>query len=137
MKPKREFRDYLQDILDIMDKVGLFIEGMDFERFLTDDKTSFAVVRALEIIGEATKHIPSSVRRRHPQVPWMKMAGMRDHLIHGYFGIDLEIVWETATRFIPELRPQIEQVLGEKTEKEGGNQRSLDRDCEKGPEMPP
>jgi uncharacterized protein with HEPN domain len=97
MTPKREFRDYLQDILETMDKVGDFIEGISFEQFLEDDKTSFAVVRALEIIGEATKHIPSSARRRHPQIPWMKMAGMRDRLIHGYFGIDLEIVWETAT----------------------------------------
>lgn len=115
MSPPREFRDYLRDILDMMEKVGLFIEGMDFEQFLRDDKTSFAVVRALEIIGEATKHIPMSVRRRHPRITWTKMAGMRDKLIHGYLGVDMEIVWETATRYIPELRPLIEQALREET----------------------
>jgi uncharacterized protein with HEPN domain len=115
MTPPREFRDYLQDILETMDKVGCFIEGMNFKEFLTDDKTSFAVVRALEIIGEATKHIPASVRRRHPKVTWTSMAGMRDKLIHGYCGIDLEIVWKTATRFIPELRPLIAQVLTEES----------------------
>ena len=113
MKPEREFRDYLQDILETMDKVERFVEGMDFEQFLADDRTSFAVVRALEIIGEATKHIPASVRRRHPRVTWTKMAGMRDKLIHGYFGLDLEIVWETATRFVPEYRPLIAQALSE------------------------
>ena len=111
MKPKREFRDDLQDIFETMDKVRRFVAGMSFEQFVEDDKTSFAVVRALEIIGEATKHIPSSVRRKYPKVPWTRMAGMRDRLIHGYFGIDLEIVWETATRFIPELKPHIAHVL--------------------------
>ena len=92
--PPREFREYLQDILETMDKVGRFVEGMNFEQFLADDKTSFAVVRALEIIGEATKHIPASVRRRHARITWTGMAGMRDKLIHGYFGLDLEIVWK-------------------------------------------
>jgi uncharacterized protein with HEPN domain len=123
MTPKRQFRDYLQDILETMDKGGHFSESMSFEQFLGDDKMSFAVVRALEIIGEATKHIASSVRRRHSHLPWMRMAGMRDRLIHGYFGIDLEIVWETATRFIPELKPQIAQVLREETPKnaDGGH----------------
>jgi uncharacterized protein with HEPN domain len=113
MMPRRESRDYLQDILETMDKVERFIGGMTFEQFLADDRTSFAVVRALEIIGEATKHIPASVRRRHPKVTWTSMAGMRDKLIHGYFGVDLEIAWKTATRLIPELRPLIAQVLRE------------------------
>jgi uncharacterized protein with HEPN domain len=98
-----------------MDKVGRFVEGINFEQFPADDKTSFAVVRALEIIGEATKHIPASARRRHPRVTWTSMAGMRDKLIHGYFGVDLEIVWKTATRFIPELRPLIAQALREES----------------------
>jgi uncharacterized protein with HEPN domain len=115
MAPPREFRDYLQDILETTDKVERFVEGMNFKEFLTDDKTSFAVVRALEIIGEPTKHIPGSVRRRHPKVTGTSMAGMRDKLIHGYFGVDLEIVWKTATRFIPELRPLIAQVLREES----------------------
>ena len=72
-----------------MDKVERFVEGMNFE------------------------HISASVRRRHPKITWTKMAEMRDKLIHGYFGLDLEIVWETATRFVPEHRPLIAQVLRE------------------------
>lgn len=111
MKPKREFGDDLQDIFETMAKMRRFVEDMSFEQVVEDDKTSFAVVRALEIIGEATKHIPSSVRRKYPKVPWTRMAGMRDRLIHGYLGSDLEIVWETATRLIPELKPQIAHVL--------------------------
>jgi uncharacterized protein with HEPN domain len=74
MKPQREFRDYLQDILETMDKIERFVEGMNFEQFLADDKTSFAVVRALEIIGEATKHIPcqfgADIRRLPGQRWW-------------------------------------------------------------------
>lgn len=111
MRAKRDVVDYLQDILDAMDKVEQFVSGMDLETFSGDVKTHFAVFRALEIVGEATKYVPPAVRRRHPAIPWKRMAGMRDRLIHGYFGVDFEIVWETAMRLVPELRPQIVAVL--------------------------
>ena len=111
MKAKRDVVDYLQDILDTMERVDQFVAGMDLAAFSQDARTHFAVFRALEIIGEAAKHVSPAVRRRHPAIPWKKMAGMRDRLIHGYFGVDLEIVWETAIRLVPELKPRIAAVL--------------------------
>ena len=95
MKPKREFLDYLRDIQEALEKLEKFTRGMNFEAFAKDDKTSFAVIRALEIIGEAARKIPKSVRSRYPDIPWQDMAGMRDKLIHDYFGVDLRVVWKT------------------------------------------
>ena len=96
MKRERDFLDYLADILDVMDKVGRFTEGMSFEEFSADERTTFAVVRALEIIGEATKNIPLRIRKIYPEVPWKQMAGMRDKIIHEYFGVRLQVVWDTS-----------------------------------------
>jgi uncharacterized protein with HEPN domain len=83
------------------------------KKFVTDRKTISTVVRELEIAGEATKQIPASVRRKYPDIPWSDMAGMRDKLIHFYFGVDMEIVWKTVNARIPELEPLIENVLKE------------------------
>jgi uncharacterized protein with HEPN domain len=117
MKTPRAHLDYLRDIVEMMNKVERFTHGIDFDAFIQDDKTYLAVVQALEIIGEAVKHISAALRKRHPQVPWKRMAGMRDKLIHAYFGTDAKIVWETATGLIPALKPQIVQVLDAESQK--------------------
>ncbi len=96
MKAKREYVDYVRDILDATKKAQLFVAGIDFEAFQTNDEKVFAVTRALEIIGEASKKIPASVRKRYPEVPWAAMAGMRDKLAHDYFGVNLRRLWETV-----------------------------------------
>lgn len=111
MKKPCGYLDYLRDMIQMMDKIAAFIQGLEFKAFAADDKTYLAVVRAIEVIGEAAKNIPSTVTRRYPNVPWKKMAGMRDRLIHAYFGTDAKIVWETASNLIPALKPQIVRVL--------------------------
>jgi uncharacterized protein with HEPN domain len=88
---------------------------MDLEAFEADDKTASAVMRKFEIIGEATKGIYEETRQSHPKVPWKEMAGMRDRLIHFCFGIDYELVWRTIKQRLPEVKPQIEDILQETT----------------------
>jgi len=107
----RDYRLYLEDILHAMESAEAFVEGMDFDDFQADDKTASAVVRKLEIIGEAAKQIPGDLRQRHPQMRWGEMAGMRDRLIHAYFGVDYRLVWQTIKERIPQVKPLIEQVL--------------------------
>ncbi len=102
---------YLRDILQNMRDAEEFIEGISYERFVEDKKTFNAVVRAIEVIGEAVKHVPDSVRSRYPAIPWKEMAGMRDKVVHFYFGVDREAVWLVVTARIPTLKPLIEQSL--------------------------
>ena len=107
MTAPRNYTDYLTDIISAMQKIGEFIADMTLDQFVMDDKTLFAVIRALEVIGEATKQVPAEIANRYPEVPWKRMAGMRDRLIHGYFGVDPEIVWETASMLIPTILPDV------------------------------
>ena len=108
---KRDFLDYVEDIVDAMRSALTFVEGMTFRQFQRDQKTAFAAVRALEIIGEAVKKIPGPVRDRYPEIPWKDMAGMRDKLIHEYFGVNLRTLWDTIKKEIPKLKPLFERIL--------------------------
>ncbi|MEM3407294.1 MAG: DUF86 domain-containing protein [Nitrososphaerota archaeon] len=108
---KREIKDYIIDIIDSMNKAIKFIEGMSYEQFIQDDKTVFAVVRALEIIGEAIKKIPEEIRTRYPEIPWKGMARMRNKVIHEYFGVNLKYIWATVKERIPEIKPMFEKIL--------------------------
>ncbi len=115
MTTGRSALDYLDDILDAVSKAEEFVLGMDYDAFAGDAKTHFAVVRCLEIIGEAAKNIPSVVRSRYPNIPWREMAGIRDKLSHAYFGVDLRTVWKTIQQDLPELRSQILKISQEIT----------------------
>jgi uncharacterized protein with HEPN domain len=106
---RREIGDYVKDIVNAMDKALAFIENMSYEEFVRDDKTAFAVIRAIEIIGEAVKRIPEEVRRKYPDIPWRGMAGMRNKVIHEYTGVDLKVV--TVKERIPEVKPPFEKML--------------------------
>jgi uncharacterized protein with HEPN domain len=112
-KGKREMLDYLQDILDAIESVESFVADMDYDTFEADEKTNFAAVRALEIVGEASKKIPPDIRREYPDVPWREMAGMRDKLSHDYFGVNLQRVFETVRRDLPPLRASIKKIVDE------------------------
>ena len=107
----RNYILYLTDILECLDAIESFVEGMSFEDFKQDDKTSSAVIRKFEIIGEATKQVPESIKQKYSAIPWKEMAGMRDKLIHFYFGVNYELLWQTTKNRIPQIKPVIRQIL--------------------------
>jgi uncharacterized protein with HEPN domain len=108
---KKEYRDYLDDIINAMTKAEQFIENMTFEDFKEDEKTAFAVVRALEIIGEATTKLPESLKNKYPKIPWREISGMRNKLIHEYFGVNLRVVWDTVEKDIPNIKPFFQEIF--------------------------
>ena len=110
----RDYGLYLKDILAAMDSIEAFVGEMDLETFQADDKTSSAVIRKFEIIGEAARQIPEEIRQTYPQVPWKEMAGMPDRLIHFYFGVNYRLVWRTIKEDIPTAKLQIQRTLEEK-----------------------
>ena len=113
MTAGRSYRDALEDIRTAAENAQSFVRGMTLEAFRTDDRTVYATVRALELIGEAAKQIPDGVQQASPNGPWRAMARMRDLLIHRYFRMDLEVVWKTLVEDLPVLLPEIERLLDE------------------------
>ena len=112
-KDQRDFAQFLQDILDAVDDIEGFIRGMEFNEFSGDKKTIYAVTKALEIIGEATQKLPDTLKNEYPDIPWKSMARIRDKVVHGYFVVDLPIIWNTAKKDVPSLKSLIEEVLEE------------------------
>ncbi len=106
----RDPKLYLTDILAAMDAIEQFVEGIDFETFKTDDMIFSAVIRKFEIIGEATKNIPEEIIQQYPAIPWKDMSGMRDKLMHFYFGIKYELVWETIKKEIPKIKHSVKKI---------------------------
>ena len=102
---------FLVDIVEAIDAIKEFTEGMDFDTFQADRKTKAAVVRYLEVIGEAVKNLPADLRGAYPDVNWHAMAAMRDRLIHAYFGASDRVVWDTVTENLPVLEAQVRDIL--------------------------
>ncbi len=107
----RSYSDYFQDIYDATSYALAFVEGVSFEQFAANTEKFFAVLRALEIIGEAAAQIPASIQQQYPSLPWREMTGMRNVVIHEYFGVDKEVIWRTVQEDLPGLRAQLVKII--------------------------
>lgn len=104
---------YLKDILECIELIEQFVAGMELEDFKKDIKTSDAVIKRFENIGEATKNIPEEIKAGYPEVLWKEMAGMRDKLVHFYFGVKHELIWAAIKNRLVSIKPLLEKMLGE------------------------
>ncbi len=110
---KRQYSDYLRDMLEAAEKAERFLTDVSEEQFTANDEKVFAVIYALAVVGEAARAVPDDVRARYPAIPWREVAGMRDRLIHGYFVVNLKRVWETVKHELPALKETVSQMLAE------------------------
>ncbi|MFN5516373.1 MAG: DUF86 domain-containing protein [Cyanobacteriota bacterium] len=108
---KRSDQEFIADCLEATRRAIAYTQNIDYANFLIDNKTQDALIRTLEILGEASKNISPDLKARFPELPWKNMANLRDKLIHHYFGVNLDIVWQVATVELPLLLPKIEAIL--------------------------
>jgi uncharacterized protein with HEPN domain len=101
----------LLDILDAIERVFTYVKGMTYKDFLSDSKTQDAVVRNIEIIGEAARNLPKTFRTENPQVPWDEIIGMRNVIVHRYFGILVDVIWDVIKKELPKLKKHIESFI--------------------------
>src|ERR1700741_3844559 len=110
-KRHKNVKLFINDILEAIEKIEIYTQVMSYDQFIKDEKTKDAVIRNLEVIGEAAKNIPSTIKEKHPDINWKAISGMRDKLIHEYFGVSFPIVWETIKSDLPFFKAGIKEVL--------------------------
>jgi uncharacterized protein with HEPN domain len=115
---ERTDQEFLSDIRQAIQRISAYVAGIDYESFATDTKTQDAVIRNLEILGEATKSLSEEFRSAHASIPWKSMAGARDRLIHHYFGVNLDIVWQIVSAELPKVVEQLPSI--EENDESGG-----------------
>jgi len=108
---RRNYKLFIEDILDAMNKIEEYIKGLSYEDFAENEMVEDAVIRRIEIIGEAAGNVPENIKVKYQNIPWKKMVGLRNITIHEYFGVDLDIVWEIVTKNIPGTKADIQKVL--------------------------
>lgn len=108
---ERDYRDFLEDMAQYAEKGMHIVDDLDYNAFQGNEEKVLAAIRVIEVIGEAAKNIPPSIRDSHPEVPWSGLARMRDKLIHVYFGIDKEVVWQTLQEDLPPLQQSMKKIL--------------------------
>jgi uncharacterized protein with HEPN domain len=113
MSRKRRDKEYLADAVEAVQRIIAYTGGLTYEEFLADRKTQDAVLRNLQVMGEAVKRLSAPVKQARPHLPWKQMAGMRDKVVHDYFGINLDIVWALAKEELPALLPSLTAIQPE------------------------